>query len=173
MSQFSTNGTMRQHVGDQFDDPTAEILRLLDLHHYDPRPTGQGMHKAYCPGHGSPDENDGRNLQISTSDDGECLLHCFAHECTLERILEPLGLKPFHVFRPKSKAVKPSGPGFENGNAVDRFLRKSGWKLTYYIYTDDFAVFRYDTPNGKKCYPVSRNVDGLWRVQDPASPLPL
>lgn len=57
------------------------------------RSCGENQYQACCPGH----SDNKASLSISTGNDGKLLLHCHAG-CSLEQILEPLGLKERDLF---------------------------------------------------------------------------
>lgn len=68
-------------------DPCQTVYEALERGGYDPHGPAYNA-TARCPGH----DGDGHNLHLSIGADGRALLHCHAHECSLEAILAPLGL---------------------------------------------------------------------------------
>jgi hypothetical protein len=51
--------------------------------------------RSRCPGH----HGDGSNaLHVTVASDGTVLLHCFSHGCSIEDIVEPLGLRLRDLF---------------------------------------------------------------------------
>ena len=74
-------------------DPVERVLSLLD------RPKrSNGAWLARCPAH----EDRSPSLSIGRGDDGRCLLHCHAG-CSVDAVLEALGLRPGDLFAPTSE----------------------------------------------------------------------
>jgi hypothetical protein len=81
---------------------TPEVVRrVLELLH-DAKPSGTGQWSARCPAH----EDSRPSLSVGVGDDGRVLLHCHTG-CTLQDILQALGLKEADLFPPQEGNGKP------------------------------------------------------------------
>lgn len=78
---------------------TAEALlsRLSKV-----KPTGRNRWQACCPAH----DDRSPSLVITEADDGHVLVHCFA-ECSIEEILDAVGLEIHELFPPRETAARP------------------------------------------------------------------
>jgi putative DNA primase/helicase len=169
-------------------DPARTLVEALERDGFDPRPIGPDSWESRCPSH----KGSRRNLSIKRGDDGRALLHCQAHGCKPEAIVEALGLPMAALFptrdgpAPKPHA-RPSGNGkiktparlFDSPEAaIAATVRKLGKPTAPWIYTDAdgyevFRVYRFDPPGARKEYrPVHVTPDG-WVLGDPPGPLPL
>lgn len=79
---------------------TAETLlsRLSKV-----KPTGRNRWQACCPAH----DDRSPSLVITEADDGRVLVHCFA-ECSIEEILDAVGLEISELFPPRHTAAHPN-----------------------------------------------------------------
>lgn len=84
--------------------PVDVVLAALDAHGLTYETAGDGW-RAQCPGH----EGEDHNLAIGAGDDGQALLYCHSHECQVEDILAPIGIRERDLF-----------PAGRNGRAAHR-----------------------------------------------------
>jgi hypothetical protein len=87
-------------------DPLATVWDALDAQGF--RPHGQPYDfRACCPGHGGDNPE---SLHVFIGADGRAVLYCFARHCTVEAILERLGLQVRDLFpagHHKARYVSP------------------------------------------------------------------
>jgi putative DNA primase/helicase len=83
--------------------PTDLVHATLNEHGFRSKRRG-GVIRAQCPGHGSR----GLTLAITEGRDGRCLLYCHAG-CSVEQVLDPLGLKPKDLFVESNRRHYRSG----------------------------------------------------------------
>ncbi len=166
--------------------PTQILVAALEHGGFDPRPSGPDSWESRCPAH----DGDRRNLAVKAGDDGRVLLHCHAHDCAPEAVVQALGLAMSDLFPPRDgTAPRPDARPASNGKAPPRpsptpeaaigaTARKLGTPTASWTYRDAdghevMRVYRFDPPEGRKEYrPVHAAPDG-WALGDPPGPLPL
>src|SRR5689334_13120238 len=98
-------------------DPTAALVAKLESAGYDPRPTGPDSWESRCPAHNGAR----RNLSICRSEDGRVLIHCQAHDCSPEAIVQPLALTMGDLFPSRDgQALRPARNGKAKSKAHAR-----------------------------------------------------
>lgn len=75
-------------------DPLAVVWGALEHRDCSPRGSSHDF-RARCPGH---DGDNALSLHVAEGVDRQVLLHCFAHQCTPERIVDALGLTIADLF---------------------------------------------------------------------------
>lgn len=98
--------------------PLATVWDALETHGCGPHGLAYDF-RARCAGH---DGEGGDSLHVTEGADGRVLLHCFAHNCEPERILEPLGLGVADLFpaghrHARRRRVEPVKRSDLTGNA--------------------------------------------------------
>ena len=174
---------------------TTPVQGVLDaLHHigHDARRKGRGW-LARCPSH----DDDRPSLSIDESRDHRALLICRAG-CETATVLAALGLRMGDLFPHRQPTAlngrkrgrqRPRKPSFTNANdAVAALERRRGRRSWHWVYHDALGepvglVVRWDREQAdpatgiverhKDILPVSRGLDGRWRIEGMPKPRPL
>lgn len=139
-----------KYAGEQFENPTEIVLQKLEAQGCQPLAKGADLWESLCPVHASDGLHHERNLQIAVGQDGDCVVHCFAHQCDRRQIAEALGLQEFHLFRPRPESRNGQANGKpkpdrthvyqdQHGDAVYQSRRRNG----------SWFQERYDVAEGK------------------------
>ena len=104
-----------KYAGEQFENPTEIVLQKLEAQGCQPLAKGADLWESLCPVHANDGLHHERNLQIAVGQDGDCVVHCFAHQCDRRQIAEALGLQEFHLFRPRPESRNGQANGQTNG----------------------------------------------------------
>ncbi len=158
-----------------FQKPVDQVLIALERHGYEFRRDGGGW-KSRCPCH----RGEGRSLAIGEGQDGKVLLHCFAHQCSAESILESIGLNLDYLFIDITygkPSMKHQAPVPTIDEVEERIVHAVGPIAQSWIYHDatgnEFArIYRCERDGVKSYRPVHRGVTG-WVIRDPEGPWPL
>jgi hypothetical protein len=163
-------------------DPAATVIEALKRGGFDPQTAGKDKWESRCPVH----DGDRANLSIAKGDDGRVLLHCHAHDCAAEAIVQALGLTLADLFPDQDR-----GTGSSNGEAPPRsyptaedaiaaLTRHLGQPTGRWDYLDADSnlvalVVRIDPPGQRKQYrPIHRDqATGRWRISDSPGLWPL
>jgi hypothetical protein len=182
----------RTASADTNPDPVARVVEALERGGFEPKPAGKHKWESRCPAH----EGERHNLSIARGDDGRALLHCNAHDCPVEAIVQALGLtladlfpaqgQPYAGTRSSNSKDPPGYPTLDEAieataRHLGRKLKKDPGPLTgRWDYHDADSnhvatVIRYDPPGEKKqIRPISRDVaTGRWKLSDPPGLWPL
>jgi hypothetical protein len=172
----------KRRAADANPDPVAQVISALEREGFSPKPAGKDKWEAKCPAH----QGDRRNLSVARGDDGRALLHCNAHDCPAEEIVQALGLTLANLFPAQDQPCTSAGPRNNKDTSrptaeacIEALTRHLGQPTGRWDYLDADSnlvavVTRFDPPGQKKQYrPIHRDQAGRWRISDPPGLWPL